>query len=69
MAEIDPEKEGESTSGGPCASPRRTISEAIALAEEHAKDSGFEPTIDPDFADDLDEIIKNRKPRKLPAWE
>jgi antitoxin (DNA-binding transcriptional repressor) of toxin-antitoxin stability system len=48
---------------------RRTISEAIALAEAHAKESGFEPTMDPDFAQDLEEIIKNRKPRKLPSWE
>jgi antitoxin (DNA-binding transcriptional repressor) of toxin-antitoxin stability system len=48
---------------------RRTISEAIALAEAHAKESGLEPTMDPDFAEDIAEIIKNRKPRNLPAWE
>jgi antitoxin (DNA-binding transcriptional repressor) of toxin-antitoxin stability system len=48
---------------------RRTISEAIALAEAHAKESGFEPTMDPDFAQDLEEIIKNRKPHKFPSWE
>jgi antitoxin (DNA-binding transcriptional repressor) of toxin-antitoxin stability system len=44
---------------------RRTISESIALAEAHAKESGYEPTLDPDFATDLEEIIKSRKPRNL----
>jgi hypothetical protein len=69
MAKTDPEKEGDSTLGNPCASPRQTISEARALAKAHAKESGFDPTMDPDFAEDVAEIIKNRKPRKLPAWE
>jgi antitoxin (DNA-binding transcriptional repressor) of toxin-antitoxin stability system len=48
---------------------RRTISAAIALAEAHAKESGYEPTLDPDFADDLEEIIKSRKARDLTSWE
>jgi antitoxin (DNA-binding transcriptional repressor) of toxin-antitoxin stability system len=41
----------------------RPISECIALAEAHAQESGFEPTLDPDFAADLEEIIKSRAPR------
>lgn len=49
--------------------PRRTISESIALAEAHAKESGYEPTLDSDFAQDLEEIIQSRKPRNLSSWE
>ena len=47
----------------------RPISESIALAEAHAKELGYEPTMDPDFAADLEEIIKSRKPRNISAWE
>ena len=47
----------------------RLLSESIALAEAHAKELGHEPTLDPDFAADVREIIKSRKPRNLPAWD
>jgi len=47
----------------------RPISECIALAEAHAKELGYEPTLDPDFAADLEEIINSRKPRNIPTWE
>jgi len=47
----------------------RPISESIALAEAHAKELGYEPTMDPDFAADLEEVINNRKPRNVPTWE
>jgi antitoxin (DNA-binding transcriptional repressor) of toxin-antitoxin stability system len=47
----------------------RLLSESIALAEKHAKEFGHEPTMDPDFAADLREIINSRKPRDLSAWE
>lgn len=46
----------------------RPISESIALAEAHAKELGYEPTMDPDFAADLEEIIKGRKPRNITTW-
>jgi antitoxin (DNA-binding transcriptional repressor) of toxin-antitoxin stability system len=49
--------------------PRRTISESIALAEAHARELGYEPTMDADFAADLEEIIRNRKPRDTSAWD
>ncbi len=48
---------------------RRSISECIALAEAHAKELGYEPTMDPDFAADVREIINSRKPRDLSAWD
>jgi antitoxin (DNA-binding transcriptional repressor) of toxin-antitoxin stability system len=47
----------------------RLLSESIALAEAHAKETGYEPTMDADFAADLREIIKKRKPRDLTEWD
>jgi antitoxin (DNA-binding transcriptional repressor) of toxin-antitoxin stability system len=51
------------------AEPRgRLLSESIALAEAHAKEMGYEPVMDAGFAADLEEIIRNRKPRDTSAW-
>jgi antitoxin (DNA-binding transcriptional repressor) of toxin-antitoxin stability system len=47
----------------------RPVSEAIALAEAHAKELGYEPVMDAAFAADLEEIIRNRKPRDTSAWD
>jgi antitoxin (DNA-binding transcriptional repressor) of toxin-antitoxin stability system len=47
----------------------RTLSESVRLAGEHAKESGSEPTLDAGFANDLEEIVKSRKPREIPSWE
>ena len=47
----------------------RLLSESIALAKAHARELGYEPTLDPDFAADLEEIIKSRKPREISSWE
>jgi antitoxin (DNA-binding transcriptional repressor) of toxin-antitoxin stability system len=49
--------------------PGRSLSGSIALAEAHAKELGYEPTMDEDFAADLREIISSRKPRDLSAWD
>jgi hypothetical protein len=47
----------------------RLLSESIAFAEAHAKELGYEPTMDAEFASDLREIINNRKPREVFAWD
>ncbi|MHB2008590.1 MAG: hypothetical protein ACYCOX_11145 [Acidobacteriaceae bacterium] len=47
----------------------RLISESIALAEKHAQELGYEPVVDASFASDLEEIIRNRKPREFSAWD
>jgi antitoxin (DNA-binding transcriptional repressor) of toxin-antitoxin stability system len=47
----------------------RLLSESIALAEAHAEEMDFEPVMDPEFAADLEEIIRNRKPRDTSAWD
>jgi len=47
----------------------RLLSESLALAKEHAENLHHEPTLDADFASDLEEIIKSRKPREISSWE
>ena len=51
------------------ATPRRTISECIALAKAHEEETGEVPIMDPDFAADMEEIIKNREVWNPPTWE
>ncbi len=48
---------------------RRTISECIALAKSHEVETGKTPVLDPDFAEDVEEILSQRKPWNPPAWE
>src|SRR5216110_3237005 len=50
-------------------SVRRTISECIALAKAHEEETGKAPVLDPDFAEDVEEILSHRKPWNPPAWE
>ncbi len=47
----------------------RLLSECIALAKEHEEETGKIPVLDPDFAADVEEIVKNRKAWTPPAWE
>jgi antitoxin (DNA-binding transcriptional repressor) of toxin-antitoxin stability system len=47
----------------------RFLSESIALAEAHARELGYEPVTDAEFAADMEEIIANRKPRDTSAWD
>jgi hypothetical protein len=49
---------------------RRSISECIALAKAaHEEQTGKAPVLDPDFAEDVEEILSHRKPWNPPAWE
>lgn len=48
---------------------RRTISECIALAKAHEEETGKAPILDVDFAEDVEQILSNRKPWNPPAWE
>jgi antitoxin (DNA-binding transcriptional repressor) of toxin-antitoxin stability system len=48
---------------------RRSISECIALAKAHEEETGRAPVLDPDFAEDVEEILSHRKPWNPPAWE
>jgi hypothetical protein len=49
--------------------PGRLPSEIVALAEAHSKELGYEPVMDAEFADDLEEIIRNRTPADHTGWE
>jgi antitoxin (DNA-binding transcriptional repressor) of toxin-antitoxin stability system len=49
--------------------PRRSISECIALSKKHEEETGDAPGLDHDFAEDVEEIIGNRKPWNPPAWD
>jgi hypothetical protein len=48
---------------------RRTISESIEIARRLQEETGEAPVLDADFADDVAEIIRNRKPWTPPAWD
>jgi hypothetical protein len=48
---------------------RRSVSECIASANAHEDETGKAPVLDPDFAEDVEEILKRRKPWNPPAWE
>ncbi len=48
---------------------RRSISECIALAKAHEEETGRAPVLDPDFANDVEEILRYRKPWNPPTWE
>ena len=46
----------------------RLPSESIAPAKKLAEELGYEPRMYPDFATDLEEIIKSRRPWNPPEW-
>ncbi len=48
---------------------RRSISDCIALAKKHEDETGKAPVLDSDFASDVEEIVRNRKPWNPPAWD
>ncbi len=47
----------------------RTISESIEIARKLQRETGEAPVLDADFADDVADIIRNRKPWTPPAWD
>jgi antitoxin (DNA-binding transcriptional repressor) of toxin-antitoxin stability system len=47
---------------------RRSISDCIALAKAHEEETSKAPVLDPDFAEDVEEILSHRKPWNPPAW-
>jgi antitoxin (DNA-binding transcriptional repressor) of toxin-antitoxin stability system len=48
---------------------RRSVSECIALAKAHEEETGKAPVLDAEFAEDVEEILGQRKPWNPPAWE
>jgi antitoxin (DNA-binding transcriptional repressor) of toxin-antitoxin stability system len=48
---------------------RRSISESIVLAEARSRELGYKPVVDAGFAADLEEILRNRRPRDTSVWD
>ncbi|MGA2205263.1 MAG: hypothetical protein ABSG10_00890 [Terracidiphilus sp.] len=48
---------------------RRSVSECIALARSHEETASETPVLDADFAADVEEIARNRKPWNPPEWD
>jgi antitoxin (DNA-binding transcriptional repressor) of toxin-antitoxin stability system len=47
----------------------RSLSESIAIARKLEQERGYAVVLDPDFAEDVEEIVRNRKPWNPPAWD
>ena len=48
---------------------RRSITESIDIADAYSRELGYEPIMDAEFAADMQEIVRNRKPRDTSAWD
>jgi antitoxin (DNA-binding transcriptional repressor) of toxin-antitoxin stability system len=54
----------------PTAEPQgRLLSECLRLAKEHAKELGYSPTMDVEYAADMEEIIRDRRPADHSVWD
>jgi antitoxin (DNA-binding transcriptional repressor) of toxin-antitoxin stability system len=51
------------------ADPGRWISQSIAIARQREQERGYAAVPDPDFADDLEEIVRNRQLWNPTSWE
>ena len=47
----------------------RTLSELVERLERREKELGHPLRMGSDFADDLEEIVRNRKPRNISKWD
>ena len=53
----------------PAVPVRRTLSDLIHAAEERERAHGGTTTLDPDFASNIEEIVRNRKPWAPRSWD
>jgi antitoxin (DNA-binding transcriptional repressor) of toxin-antitoxin stability system len=49
--------------------PGRLLSECIAIAKQRERERGYAITLDPDFANDVEEIVRDRQPWNPPSWD
>ncbi len=47
----------------------RLLSESIAIARQREKEHGSAAILDPDFARDMEEIVRNRQPWNPASWD
>jgi antitoxin (DNA-binding transcriptional repressor) of toxin-antitoxin stability system len=53
----------------PVPQPGRLLSESIAIARKLEQERGYAAVLDPDFADDVEEIVRNRQLWNPTSWE
>jgi antitoxin (DNA-binding transcriptional repressor) of toxin-antitoxin stability system len=53
----------------PARQPGRLLSESIAIARQRERERGYAAILDPDFADDVEEIVRNRQLWNPPSWD
>jgi hypothetical protein len=47
----------------------RLLSESIAIARKLEQERGYAAVLDPEFAEDVEEIVRNRQPWNPTSWE
>ena len=47
----------------------RTLSESIARAKKREEERGYRVVLDPDFAEDMEQIVRNRQPWNPKSWD
>ena len=47
----------------------RLVSESIAIARQREKERGYAVVLDPDFAEDVEEVATNRQPWNPTSWD
>jgi len=53
----------------PAGDEPRTLSDLIALAQQREKDRGYAVVLDEDYAADVEQIVRERKPWAPRSWE
>ena len=53
----------------PAEPPRRSLSELIQLAKQREEERGYAVTLDEDFAADVRDIVRARKPWTPRSWD
>jgi antitoxin (DNA-binding transcriptional repressor) of toxin-antitoxin stability system len=53
----------------PAEQPGRLLSESIAIAREREKERGSAAVLDPDFAEDMEDIVRNRSLWNPTSWD
>jgi antitoxin (DNA-binding transcriptional repressor) of toxin-antitoxin stability system len=53
----------------PVQQPGRMLSESIAIARQREKERGYAAVLDPDFAEDVEDIVRNRQLWNPTSWD
>jgi antitoxin (DNA-binding transcriptional repressor) of toxin-antitoxin stability system len=53
----------------PAQQPGRLLSESIAIARQREKERGYAAVLDPDSAEDVEDIVRNRQLWNPTSWD